>query len=73
MQTYQRNLTRRHFPTLLDVQNYRANSMREEYVNHDWEPTLKLMSEGKINADKMITHKVGIDEWEKTYKLIKSG
>ena len=40
---------------------------------HDWEPTLKLMSEGKINADKMITHEVGIDEWEKAYKLIKSG
>ena len=31
------------------------------------------MSEGKINADKMITHEVGIDEWEKAYKLIKSG
>ena len=40
---------------------------------HDWEPTLKLMSEGKINADKMITHEVGIDEWDKAYKLIKSG
>lgn len=40
---------------------------------HDWEPTLKLMSEGKINADKMITHEVGINEWEKAYKLIKSG
>ena len=40
---------------------------------HDWEPTLKLMSEGKINADKMITHEVGIDEWEKAYNLIKSG
>ena len=40
---------------------------------HDWEPTLKLMSEGKINAGKMITHEVGIDEWEKAYKLIKSG
>lgn len=40
---------------------------------HDWEPTLKLMSEGKINADKMITHEVGIDEWDKAYNLIKSG
>ena len=40
---------------------------------HDWEPTLKLMSEGKINASKMITHEVGIDEWEKAYNLIKSG
>lgn len=40
---------------------------------HDWEATLKLMSEGKINADKMITHEVGIDEWDKAYKLLKSG
>ncbi|RGS71219.1 zinc-binding dehydrogenase [Mitsuokella sp. AF21-1AC] len=40
---------------------------------HDWEPTLKLMSEGKINADKMITHEVGIDEWDKAYHLLKSG
>lgn len=40
---------------------------------HDWEPTLKLMSEKKIDADKMITHEVGIDEWDKAYKLLKSG
>lgn len=40
---------------------------------HDWEPTLQLMSEGKINADKMITHEVGIDEWDKAYQMLKSG
>ena len=40
---------------------------------HDWDPTLQLMSEGKINADKMITHEVGIDEWDKAYHMLKSG
>lgn len=40
---------------------------------HDWEPVLKLMSEGAINADKMITHELNIDEWDKAYNLIKSG
>ncbi|WP_196593137.1 zinc-binding dehydrogenase [Pectinatus sottacetonis] len=40
---------------------------------HDWEPTLRLMSEGKINADKMITHEVYINEWDKAYTFIKSG
>lgn len=40
---------------------------------HDWEPTLRLMSERKIDAAKMITHEVGIDEWDKAYHLMKSG
>ena len=40
---------------------------------HDWEPTLKLMSERKIDADKMITHEVGIDEWDRAYHLLKNG
>lgn len=40
---------------------------------HDWEPTLQLMNEDKINADKMITHELGIDEWDKAYNLLKSG
>ena len=40
---------------------------------HDWEPTLRLMSERKIDADKMITHEVGIDEWDKAYHLLKGG
>lgn len=39
----------------------------------DWEPTLALMNDGSIQADKMITHEVGIDEWDKAYDLIKSG
>lgn len=40
---------------------------------HDWEPTLRLMSERKIDAAKMITHEVGIDEWDTAYHLMKSG
>ncbi|BEU86713.1 zinc-binding dehydrogenase [Selenomonas sp. TAMA-11512] len=40
---------------------------------HDWEPTLRLMAEKKIDADKMITHELGIDEWDTAYKLLKSG
>ncbi|XVK27031.1 zinc-binding dehydrogenase [Pectinatus frisingensis] len=40
---------------------------------YDWEPTLRLMSERKIDANKMITHEVRIDEWDKAYDLIKSG
>lgn len=40
---------------------------------HDWEPTLALMSKGAINAAKMITNELGINEWDKAYHLIKSG
>lgn len=40
---------------------------------HDWEPTLKLMADGSIRADLMITHELYINEWEKAYNLIKSG
>ena len=40
---------------------------------HDWEPTLQLMSEKKIDADKMITHELGIDQWDEAYRLMKSG
>ena len=40
---------------------------------HDWEPTLKLMSEKKIDADKMITHELDIDQWDEAYRLMKSG
>ncbi len=39
----------------------------------DWEPTLGLMSEGRIAADKMITHEVSIAEWDKAYALMKDG
>lgn len=40
---------------------------------HDWEPILKLMAEGKVKADRMITHELGIDQWDEAYKLLKSG
>ncbi len=40
---------------------------------HDWEPTLKLMADGAIRADLMITHELGIDEWDRAYNLMKSG
>ena len=40
---------------------------------HDWEPTLQLMSKGAIRADLMITHELGIDEWDKAYQLLKNG
>ena len=34
---------------------------------------MKLMSERKIDADNMITHEVGIDEWDRAYHLLKNG
>lgn len=40
---------------------------------HDWEATLQLMNSGAINANAMISHQFGIDEWDKAYQAIKSG
>jgi L-iditol 2-dehydrogenase len=40
---------------------------------YDWKPTLDLMNSGAIQATAMITHKMKIDEWDKAYKLLKSG
>ena len=59
------------FSNIIQKELYVTGSRSQNTL--DWEPTLKLMSEGKINASKMITHEVGIDEWDKAYKLMKSG
>lgn len=40
---------------------------------HDWEPVLKLMADGKIKANSMITHELRIDQWDEAYHLMKSG
>ncbi|GAF11326.1 galactitol-1-phosphate 5-dehydrogenase [Bacillus sp. JCM 19046] len=39
----------------------------------DWEPSLALMNEGKVNAEALVTHEFDITEWEKAYQAIKSG
>ncbi|MCU9595189.1 zinc-binding dehydrogenase [Caldibacillus thermolactis] len=39
----------------------------------DWEPALTLMSEGKVNAESLITHVFNITQWEEAYNVIKSG
>lgn len=39
----------------------------------DWEVALKLLAQGKINADKVITHHFGIDEWEKAFEMSEKG
>ena len=39
----------------------------------DWEPAFTLMSEGKVNAESLITHVFNITQWEEAYNVIKSG
>lgn len=39
----------------------------------DWEPSLALMNEGKVNAKALVTHEFDITEWDKAYQAIKSG
>ncbi|MBA4603873.1 zinc-binding dehydrogenase [Thermoactinomyces mirandus] len=39
----------------------------------DWEPSLALMNEGKVNARALVTHIFDITEWDKAYRAIKSG
>ncbi|GIO27009.1 zinc-binding dehydrogenase [Ornithinibacillus bavariensis] len=39
----------------------------------DWEPSLALMDEGKVNAKALVTHIFDITEWDKAYEAIKSG
>ncbi|MGA8943449.1 MAG: zinc-binding dehydrogenase [Thermoactinomyces sp.] len=39
----------------------------------DWEPSLALMNEGKVNARALVTHIFDITEWDKAYQAIKSG
>lgn len=40
---------------------------------HDWEPTLALMNRKAIDANAMVSHQFGIDEWDAAYQAIKSG
>ncbi len=39
----------------------------------DWEPSLALMNEGKVNARALVTHIFDITEWDQAYRTIKSG
>ncbi|WP_010097376.1 zinc-binding dehydrogenase [Ornithinibacillus scapharcae] len=39
----------------------------------DWEPSLALMNEGKVNAKALVTHVFDITQWEEAYQSIKSG
>jgi len=39
----------------------------------DWEPSLALMNEGKVNAKALVTHIHNITEWDTAYQAIKSG
>ncbi|GGN59026.1 MULTISPECIES: zinc-binding dehydrogenase [Oceanobacillus] len=39
----------------------------------DWEPSLALMNEGKVNAEALVTHEFNITQWDEAYDAIKSG
>lgn len=39
----------------------------------DWEPSLALMNEGKVNAKALVTHIYDITKWDEAYQAIKSG
>lgn len=39
----------------------------------DWEPSIQLMKEGKVNAKSLVTHEFPIDQWDTAYQAIKSG
>lgn len=39
----------------------------------DWEPSLQLMNEGKVNAKALVTHEYDITQWDEAYNAIKSG
>ncbi|MDC3411926.1 zinc-binding dehydrogenase [Aquibacillus sp. 3ASR75-11] len=39
----------------------------------DWEPSLALMNDGRVNAKAMVTHEFDITQWDKAYQEIKSG
>ncbi|MDY0404633.1 zinc-binding dehydrogenase [Virgibacillus sp. 179-BFC.A HS] len=40
---------------------------------HDWEPSLALMNEGKVDAKALVTHIFDITQWDAAYQAIKSG
>ncbi|WP_339226612.1 zinc-binding dehydrogenase [Oceanobacillus sp. FSL K6-2867] len=39
----------------------------------DWEPSLALMNDGKVNAKALVTHEFNITQWDEAYQAIKSG
>ncbi|SFB00171.1 L-iditol 2-dehydrogenase [Lentibacillus halodurans] len=39
----------------------------------DWEPSLKLMNNGSVNAKDMVTHEFDITQWDEAYSAIKDG
>ncbi|WP_152655414.1 zinc-binding dehydrogenase [Oceanobacillus sp. CFH 90083] len=39
----------------------------------DWEPSIQLMKDGKVNAKSLVTHEYSIDQWDAAYRAIKSG
>ncbi|MEK5271376.1 zinc-binding dehydrogenase [Aeribacillus composti] len=39
----------------------------------DWEPSLALMNENRVNTKTLVTHQFNISEWDKAYEAIKSG
>ena len=42
------------------------------YRKEDWIKAIELVSEGKIQLDKLITHHVPFDEYEAAYRLKKT-
>ncbi|PAE30426.1 sorbitol dehydrogenase [Paenibacillus sp. 7884-2] len=39
----------------------------------DWEPSLALMNDEKVNAKALVTHEFNITQWDEAYQAIKSG
>lgn len=39
----------------------------------DWEPSLRLMNEQRVNAKALVTHKFPITEWAEAFKLMRNG
>lgn len=39
----------------------------------DWEPSLQLMNDHRVNAEALVTHRLGLSEWEQAFKLMKNG
>lgn len=40
---------------------------------NDWEPSLALMNDRRVDAKALVTHKFDITQWEEAYEKIKSG
>ncbi|GLO67406.1 zinc-binding dehydrogenase [Oceanobacillus kimchii] len=39
----------------------------------DWEPSIQLMKEKKVDAKALVTHEFTIDQWDEAYQAIKGG